>query len=188
MDERTVVLDSAFGATINWNSLSAVAYINRKTTLRKAGKSCLRLTPGWFLIGLVTVVTAPKTLQGVNPGAAIGGIFFAFALAMLLSSPYLLLTFYQGKFRRRQAWFFGIESAVDLGAIEKNLFGYSHGRLKWSTNGSMLSRHRLVNGEREHCLQMTVINAAPLERDTLHGCGHIYHDSDDVLGLSVLQW
>src|SRR5262249_10331566 len=43
-----------------------------------------------------------------------------------------------------QAWFFGIEGAIDdLAKIERALFGFSENRLMWSTNGSLLSRHRL---------------------------------------------
>jgi hypothetical protein len=68
-------------------------------------------------------------------------IFFLLAVAIILTSPYLLLTAYTGKFWGTQAWFFGIEGYVPIEIIERNLFGIALGRLKWSTNGSKLSEH-----------------------------------------------
>ena len=143
VDSRTVLLDGAFGATIQWHALKPVSYVKRKNFWREAGKFGLRLTPGWFIIGVVTIASLPKSSNYVNPGVGIGGFFLGVTLILILTSPYLFLTLYKGKFWRTQACFFGIEGPVELPTIEKMLFGFDHGRLKWSTNGSMLSHHRL---------------------------------------------
>jgi hypothetical protein len=147
VDNRTVLLDGAFGATIQWHALKPVGYVKRKNVWREAGKVCLRLTPGWFFIGVLTIAVAPKNTKGSNPTLGIGAFFLAFTLVVLLLSPWLYLNLYRGKFWSVQACLFGIEGPVDLPTIEKSLFGFDHGRLKWSTNGSTLSRHRLRNGQ-----------------------------------------
>jgi hypothetical protein len=66
-----------------------------------------------------------------------------------------MLKIYRGKFWSTQGWFFGIEGCADIGQVEKCLFAGNHHRLKWSTNGSMLSRHhlgRLHNENGRECL------------------------------------
>ncbi|EKG21680.1 hypothetical protein MPH_00990 [Macrophomina phaseolina MS6] len=48
---------------------------------------------------------------------------------------------------RRRRSLLASRGMVDIGQAERHLFGFNHGRLKWSTNGSMLSRHRYEDGE-----------------------------------------
>jgi hypothetical protein len=149
-ENQTVILDGAFGATIRWKSLAPVACIKRNTVARTILKFCIRLAPAYFVIGVATLASgASQHIPGghVNPTTAIGIIFFIFAMTIILASPYLLLTTYRGKFWGTQAWFFGIEGQLPIGTIEEYLFGINLGRLKWSSNGSILSRHRISTNQ-----------------------------------------
>lgn len=160
VDNRTVLLDGAFGATIQWHALKPVGYVKRKNFWREAGKVGLRLTPGWFIIGVTTVASLPKGSNYVDPGVVFGALFLAVTLILILTSPYLFLHLYKGKFWGTQACFFGIEGPIELSAIEKALFGFDHGRLKWSTNGSLLSRHRL-NKRTKKCVPLPPNDTGP---------------------------
>lgn len=81
-------------------------------------------------------------------GILIPGILLLIPSALImLCAPAMLLNIYAGKFWSTQALFIGVEGMVDIGEAERHLFGFNHGRLKWSTSGSTLSRHRYVNGE-----------------------------------------
>jgi hypothetical protein len=143
---QTVILDGAFGATIRWKSLAPVACIKRNTVARTILKFCVRLAPLYFVIGVAALASgASQHIPGgqVNPTTVIGIIFFIFAMIIILASPYLLLITYRGKFWGTQAWFFGIEGQLPIGTIEEYLFGINLGRLRWSSNGSILSRHHI---------------------------------------------
>jgi hypothetical protein len=150
-DNQTVILDGAHGATIRWKSLAPVAFSRRKTFSRDAMKIALRGSPLWFIIGLITLATgasAPHSGSKFNPAVTPGLVIFLLAMVVVLTSPILLLATYRGKFWGTQSWFFGIEGYVDIGTLESSLFGINLGRLKWSTNGSMLSDHRIATGRR----------------------------------------
>jgi hypothetical protein len=145
VDDRTVLLDGAYGASIQWNRLEAVAFIKRETALRTVGRIGVRGAPIFFSFGVLFVATSSGLHVGhANPFLIIGAIVLAFSLLIILAAPYLLMKIYLGKFWSTQAWFFGIEGAVDdLAKIERALFGFSENRLTWSANGSLLSRHHL---------------------------------------------
>jgi hypothetical protein len=145
VDDRTVLVDGAYGASIQWNRLETVAFIKRETALRTVGRICVRGAPIFFLFGVLLVATSSGlNAGGTNPILIIGAIALAFSLSIILAAPYLLMKIYLGKFWSTQAWFFGIEGAVDdLAKIERALFGFSENRLTWSANGSLLSRHHL---------------------------------------------
>jgi len=150
-DNQTVILDGAHGATIRWKSLAPVAFSRRKTFYRDAMKIALRGSPLWFIIGLITLATgasAPQFGSKFNPAVTPGLVIFLLAMIVVLTSPILLLATYRGKFWGTQSWFFGIEGYVDIGTLEGSLFGVNLGRLKWSTNGSMLSDHHIATGRR----------------------------------------
>ncbi|OCK73354.1 hypothetical protein K432DRAFT_313016 [Lepidopterella palustris CBS 459.81] len=144
---QTVILDGAYGASIRWKSLKPVAFIRRKTGFRFAIKLLLRGAPLYFITGVAMLASStrarvPSHAQPTNPVEVIGILFFVFATIIILLSPYLLLATYRGKFWSTQGWFFGIEGEPDLATIEKSLFGVDLGRLSWSINSSMLSRHQ----------------------------------------------
>jgi hypothetical protein len=149
-ENQTVILDGAFGATIRWKSLAPVASMRRNTLARTLLKFCLRGAPLYFVIGVATLASgAARHIPGagMNPTAIIGIVLFIFAMTIILASPYLLLITYRGKFWGTQAWFFGIEGHIPIETIEEYLFGINLGRLKWSSNGSMLSKHH-ISGNR----------------------------------------
>ena len=145
-ENQTVILDGAFGATIRWKSLAPVACIKRNTMARTILKLCIRLTPMYFIIGVTTLASgASQHIPSgqANPILVVGVIFFVLSMIIVLALPYLLLITYRGKFWGTQAWFFGIEGQLPIGTIEEYLFGINLGRLKWSSNGSILSRHQI---------------------------------------------
>ena len=110
-------------------------------------KFALRGAPLYFLIGVITLSSgAAQHIPGVgvNPTTVIGIIFFIFALTIVLAAPYMLLITYRGKFWGTQAWFFGIEGQVPIKTIEERLFGIDRVRLKWCSNGRMLSQHHIL--------------------------------------------
>ncbi|OCK81930.1 hypothetical protein K432DRAFT_294382 [Lepidopterella palustris CBS 459.81] len=150
VDDRTVLLDGAYGAAIQWSRLETVAFIKRDTAFRTMGRVAIRGSPIYFTIGVIFVATSSGiSTKSSNPLLIIGAIVLAVSLLIILAAPYMLFKIYLGKFWSTQAWFFGIEGAVDdLGRIERSLFGFNENRLTWSTNGSLLSRH-LVNDFKE---------------------------------------
>ena len=169
-DDHTVVLDGAYGAIIHWRKLHPVAFSKRKTAWREIVKWAIRLGAAYFITAIVLVATSPKpgnttikipnepTIvihQPTSPIFVIGLIFLILTILVLIYAPWAMLKLYRGKFWSTQGWFFGIEGCADIGKVEKCLFGGNHHRLKWSTNGSMLSRHhlgRLHNENGRECL------------------------------------
>jgi hypothetical protein len=169
-DNHTVVLDGAYGATIHWRKLHPVAFSKRKTAWREVVKWAIRLGAAYFITAVVMVATSPKpgntTInipneppyvihQPTSPVFILGLIFLILTLLVLVYAPWAMLKIYRGKFWSTQGWFFGIEGCVDIGKVEKCLFGCNHHRLKWSTNGSTLSCHhlgRLHNENGRECL------------------------------------
>jgi hypothetical protein len=169
-DNHTVVLDGAYGATIHWRKLHPVAFSKRKTAWREVVKWAIRLGAAYFITAVVMVATSPKpgntTIkipnappivihQPTSPIFILGLIFLILTILVLIYAPWAMLKIYRGKFWSTQGWFFGIEGCADIGKVEKCLFGCNHHRLKWSTNGSILSRHhlgRLHNENGRECL------------------------------------
>ncbi|KAH9905046.1 hypothetical protein F4778DRAFT_731692 [Xylariomycetidae sp. FL2044] len=93
-----------------------------------------------------------KAFSGVSLALLIIGLLILIPGAIItLAAPAMLLNIYRGKFWSTQAHFVGIEGIPsNIGEVERLLFGFDHGRLKWSVAGSTLSRHRLSkNGEIE---------------------------------------
>ncbi|KAI1321549.1 hypothetical protein F5Y16DRAFT_405155 [Xylariaceae sp. FL0255] len=179
VDDQTVTLDGAFGATIQWDKMEQVAFLKRPTISRLLGKILLRGVPAYLLFALVLTITGGVLMNelkntsdsddsfdnsrfstrdsesGTTNGAylaflIIGVVFLVPSVIILFLIPVMLLNIYQGKFWSTQAHFLGIEGIPeDIGEIERLLFGFNYGRLKWSTAGSILSRNRpSENGER----------------------------------------
>ncbi|KAI0144641.1 hypothetical protein GGR57DRAFT_481567 [Xylariaceae sp. FL1272] len=171
VDDQTVTLDGAFGATIQWDAMEQVAFLKRPTVSRLVGKILLRGVPAYLIIGLAFTIIGGVFLAETNsnsdsdsssnsPSLASSGAAAAFlapGLIFLIPSaiitlliPVMLLNIYQGKFWSVQAHFLGLQGIPkDIGDIERILFGFNHGRLKWSVAGSPLSRNGpSKNGER----------------------------------------
>ncbi|KAI3330638.1 hypothetical protein F4824DRAFT_504919 [Ustulina deusta] len=193
VDDRTVTLDGAFGATIQWDAMEQVAFLKRPTSSRLFGKILLRGVPGYLIFALVLAIYGGQSLRnssdsdpsvfGIAIGIFIPGVLLLIPSALVtLLIPAMLLNIYQGKFWSTQAHFLGLEGIPsDIGEIERLLFGFNHGRLKWSIAGSTLSRNgRSENGER--------LGLAPRKSDyfddSAHdGTGVAKHDEETVFTL-----
>ncbi|KAK7921674.1 hypothetical protein PG985_009696 [Apiospora marii] len=147
VDDGTVTLDSAYGATIQWDSMEQVHFIKRSTFMRALAKVVLRGVPVYLVFGLVMTITGAAIKQNGSPTLPLlipGIIILIPSVIILIFAPAMLLNIYDGKFWSTQALFIGMEGVPsELGYVEKRLFGSARGRLKWSVAGSQLSRHEL---------------------------------------------
>ncbi|KAI0512604.1 hypothetical protein F5B22DRAFT_637654 [Xylaria bambusicola] len=150
---ETVILDGAFGATINWGELTQVGFEKRETIWRMIGSFIVRFAPGWLIIAIITLVSfstpfptgynsrTGKIEYQPNPLVAVGIVFFLIAFSTVASLPHVMMSLYSGKFWSTQALLFGLEGQADLEWLELRLFGFTQGRLQWSTWGSTQSLH-----------------------------------------------
>jgi hypothetical protein len=170
VDDNTVLLDQTVGASIAWDRLETVGFSKRNTVWRLVLKFGTRLLPVYFILAVTLIAVNPhlylnlRSASSVNPltgqvthiygpkivntSFVMGLIFLLLTLSVILTLPYWLKKLYQGKFYSTQALFFGIDGIPknkdgdpDLAEIERRLFGFDQSRLKWSTNGSLLSKH-----------------------------------------------
>ncbi|KAI1294501.1 hypothetical protein F5Y03DRAFT_315080 [Xylaria venustula] len=181
VDDQTVTLDGAYGATIQWNAMEQVAFLKRPTMSRLLGKILLRGAPVYLIFGLalsiggavlfgasnggsdsqdsktqsqISSLTKSSSSDGTSDARLAllipGLVFLVPSVIITLLIPVMLLNIYHGKFWSTQAHFLGLEGIPkDIGEVERLLFGYNHGRLKWSIAGSTLSRNgRSDTGER----------------------------------------
>ncbi|KAI0448822.1 hypothetical protein F5B21DRAFT_518642 [Xylaria acuta] len=151
--DQTVVLDGGFGAIINWGELKKVSFLKRETTWRSIGALIVRFAPGWLIIGITLLATVGKPVPSsydlskgqetykTNPLVALGIVFFLIAFSAIAILPYAMLSLYSGKFWSTQALLFGLEGQADLEWLELQLFGFTQGRLQWSTWSSTQSVH-----------------------------------------------
>ena len=140
-DEDTVIIDGAYAAPIRWKAFATVANLTKDSWRRFLFRYLFRSTSYFFIIGISLVSSGAAT--GDTPLQAIGAILLVIALCFILASPYIIRILYTGKIWGIQAWFFGFEGYLDIGVIEEHIFGSDMGHLKWSTNGSPLSMHKM---------------------------------------------
>ncbi|PWY65424.1 hypothetical protein BO83DRAFT_401898 [Aspergillus eucalypticola CBS 122712] len=145
----TVIMSGAFGAPIRWTSLEPVNMLMRKTAKRSVARFVLRSTPGWIVIGVMSLaITRSRTgTDAYLAFTVIGWIFIGLYILVMLVSPYLISILYVGKTWASQPWLFGFEGYMEIGEIEQLVFGINLGRLKWSPYSSDLSLHVSQNGE-----------------------------------------
>ncbi|KAK7754355.1 hypothetical protein SLS62_003648 [Diatrype stigma] len=178
VDNRTVTLDGAYGATIRWHNLKPVAFFKRATIGRTIAIILLRGIPAYLVMSLVFLIIGLKLQSLLRPYARnddydyssyhnsniyhratrestatnvyliAGATLTALTGLLALGAPAWLYRLYRGKFWSTQAWFFGMSGVPDLGHVEQCLFGMDCGRLQWSAAGSLLSRHEARHGER----------------------------------------
>ncbi|KAK8127278.1 hypothetical protein PG984_008386 [Apiospora sp. TS-2023a] len=158
-DDETVILDGAYGATIQWNAMEPVPFLVRPTWRRTLGKWLLRGSTLDLAVTLVFALYAAAIVvytadvkrhkadiddERTQIWVLLISIFFLFvATGISLAAPAMILNLYVGKFWDTQASFVGMEGVPsDLGMIEEYLFGSNRGRLQWSVAGSALSRHK----------------------------------------------
>ena len=159
--DDSVLIDGAFGASIEWRMLSNVGFLKRHTVWRNVGSFLVLFAPGWLVIACIVLgLTATPHLaykevytsknsyptwvmyKKVSPAVAAGIILFLIAVATIASLPYFILGKYRGKFWSTQAQLFGLEGHANLDWLEVQLFGLADGRLKWATAGSTQSLHK----------------------------------------------
>jgi hypothetical protein len=157
-EDQTVIIDGAFAASIEWGELKPIGFLKRQTLWRRVAEFMVLLTPGWLIAGILMLATYSKPMKvedgltiskRISPTIAVGIIFFLAAATAFLLLPATLLSFYRGKFWSTQASLVGLEGVPDLDWLERKLFGFSEGRLKWSPYSSTQSKHkRKVFGKR----------------------------------------
>lgn len=154
--DQVVTLDGVYGATIAWDCMEPVAFIMRETAAHSRCKKSISSIPHYLLAGLLlTLYNVSNIMADIEVSLDLLGTVLVWiniltmvvAFLILLAAPIMLLYIYSGKFWSTQAHFVGVQGRADLGMAERYLFGFNRGRLRWSTNGSMLSRHRLKDGE-----------------------------------------
>ncbi|KAK8094769.1 hypothetical protein PG997_001454 [Apiospora hydei] len=163
VDDGTVTLDGAYGATIQWDSMEQIYFFKRPTFLHNFAKVLLRGAPVYFLFGLsLTIAGAVTRLNGAPTlGLLIPGVVVLIpTVLILLSAPAMLYHIYDGKFWSTQALFVGMEGVpASLGFVEERLFGSDRGRLRWSAAGSRLSRHELSpEGDEQQLPMFTLVD------------------------------
>ncbi|KAJ9293510.1 hypothetical protein DTO271G3_7775 [Paecilomyces variotii] len=143
----TVILSGAFGAPIRWKSFVPVNISTRDTTKRSVAKIVLRSSPAWVLPGVISLAASQSKGGYWTSVTTTGWILTGVYILVILVSPYLLYSLYAGKTWAAQPWLFGFEGYMDIGEIERLIFGIDLGRLKWSPYSSDLSLHEDHDGE-----------------------------------------
>ncbi|CAN8099553.1 unnamed protein product [Discula destructiva] len=164
--DQTVLIDGAYGASIEWRRLKKVEFLKRRTAWRTAGELAAQAALVW----LITAIVSIAVIEGVYNASSVeysgsyykrssyGGtsslialpiVFFILAFAAMAVLPYAMFSKYRGKFWSTQAVLFGLEGMPDIDWLERQLFGFSEGRLTWSPHGSTLSQHRMKEGSGE---------------------------------------
>jgi hypothetical protein len=147
VDHQSVLLDGAFGASIEWSELTKTGFVKRKTFWRYVGEATVRGAPSILLVGIMLLVLGVKS----GSSSMLGGFtaFFVITLLVTATVPYFLLFQLSGKFWSVQALLIGVEGKADLEWLETELFGLAEGRLKWAPYSSTQSVHGVkTEGER----------------------------------------
>lgn len=108
-----------------------------------------------------TFIIIVGAILGVQAEIIIGAMLTGISVLLALFTPAILHRLYRGKFWSTQAWFFGIEGMPDLAEVERLAFGLKDNRLKWSTNGSILSQHH--SGKGGECESLRPSSMTPKE-------------------------
>ncbi|KAL9117897.1 MAG: hypothetical protein Q9187_005563 [Circinaria calcarea] len=137
-DNNTVIIDGVRGAAIRWKSFAPVLMLVRETLLRRISRFTIRLIPLQFFAGIISLALYTRSKYLLAFGIVLTGS----ATVLVLALPDLLHAIYCGKTWEAQPWFFGVEGYMNLPELERHIFGFPGGRLKWSAAGSTLSRHR----------------------------------------------
>ncbi|KAK7997529.1 hypothetical protein PG989_005569 [Apiospora arundinis] len=152
-DHETVILDGAYGATIQWDAMRKVYFFTRPTLRRTVSRWLLRGIPLWLATVISWLFLIAEGVANLNASDPQREAEFDETLkqqgppAIHNESPWgnpspdLAATMCD--FWDTQASFVGMEGIpADLGLIEEYLFGSDCGRLQWNVAGSMLSRHK----------------------------------------------
>ena len=106
-ENDTVILDGAHGATVTWDSFQKVPVVTKATWSRALGRSSVRATPMWFLLGVVLLFIGSSSKSALL--IVIGVFFLLISVVLIFLSPILILYIYSGKVWNAQPWLFGFE-------------------------------------------------------------------------------
>ncbi|KAL8699407.1 MAG: hypothetical protein Q9201_006022 [Fulgogasparrea decipioides] len=156
----TVILDGARAANIRWKSFKKVILRGNDTWKRKSARFALTFILPLLILAIILLSIGGALNSPYSPYGglelsqstkatlqAVGGLLIVVVACVILSSPILINSLYNGKVWSAQPWFFGIEGYMPLGEIERNLFGAEMGRLSWSATSSSLSRHDYLKSD-----------------------------------------
>ncbi|KAH7401165.1 hypothetical protein DE146DRAFT_782230 [Phaeosphaeria sp. MPI-PUGE-AT-0046c] len=169
----SVLIDGAFGASIEWDTLRSIPFLKRATLWRTVSNAVMRMAPIFVISGIIALSFTSAVTTGTsfssssysstysssysshskrdgsnsvnNPAVAFGVILFVIGIVVMAFLPIWVLGMYRGKFWGTQAHLIGLEGVADIEWLEQQLFGISQGRLKWAANGSTQSRHQQKN-------------------------------------------
>lgn len=163
----SVIVDGAYGASIRWKSFYPVWYEKALSFRRRLAVFLMHFNFYIIIIGAVIADSAfPKSGGGSGTTSVPRGFGDSFrgtpsirdtyssrvdlqvlAVFLLLlgiglfgATPALIRIYLGGKFRNVQAALFGVEGYLDPATAERAIFGSAQHRMRWSTNGSPLSR------------------------------------------------
>ncbi|CRG88350.1 hypothetical protein PISL3812_05380 [Talaromyces islandicus] len=91
----------------------------------------------FFMLSLVDMMIHPEVIKGF------GILFVAWSGLIILLSPWLIRTLYDGQFSSPQPWLFGFEGYLPIEKLETLIFGNCRNRLRWHPYGPPLSQHKV---------------------------------------------
>ncbi|KAI1773003.1 hypothetical protein F4818DRAFT_424588 [Hypoxylon cercidicola] len=145
-ENDTIIVDGFQGAMIQWSKFHTLATFNRMTL----GRTILLLIVSFLPFMFLLLALAEAFAQAV--GVAV--VVFILWLIMSMLLPLCYPRLYNGKLHYVEPCLFGVEGYVPLEELEEKLFGLRLNRLQWSTNGSPLSRHRVLHGYEAGCEEL----------------------------------
>lgn len=177
INSDTLILDGAFGASIQWKSF---IHVKSQTAFSWKRWLCVQIMENngmllsialfaWAIgrdwdgsgSSLISfMISVVNWYDDVHPGkdadadglfpwwlrhftalcTGVAAIFFILYIWSWLATPGLIKQEYGGKFRDVQASLCGFEGYLNIATIERSIFGGNFKRLRWSINGSPLSR------------------------------------------------
>ena len=156
--DDSVIIDGAYGTSICWKAFHRIWAERRMSWRRWLAWKFLHTSSLFVLISFILFGTGAQQSgggtyydgfedvnyggSGANPSLIGAGVFFfLLGFSGWFMAPRLLQIILGGKFWDTQAAVFGFEGYLNVGTVERSIFGGNFGRLSWSTNGSPLSRH-----------------------------------------------
>ncbi|KAG9230288.1 hypothetical protein BJ875DRAFT_488110 [Amylocarpus encephaloides] len=160
-EDDTFLVDGAFGATIHWDKFRKVANTRRvQSFTRTAIQIALHGAPYYMTIGLLLWRWAwdfrgflnglIDVIGDIPDSKRLSQTFWTVCFIPETNKSTTRVYCERYCIRGTQAWLFGFEGYADLETIETQIFGSKMNRLRWSTYGSSLSRHR--RNEHHECV------------------------------------
>ncbi|OJD31333.1 3-hydroxyisobutyrate dehydrogenase protein [Diplodia corticola] len=147
-NDQVLSLYGAYGATIRWDALDPVHFLTDRPLHKSAWGILLFYLPvqlicvttmGFLLMALINIIlllslslsSAALTMpMRVFTSTMPMRVLISISVLALLAAPAIVKRSRSGPLRSTQACFMGVEGHVNVGTIERYLFGFNHGRLK----------------------------------------------------------